>query len=110
MGGSGSNEDASETAFDEVTSKFFCGASWGELVEDCDNAKPCPSGTNAECEGGQSCFANTPCGKAIAPPEKDVWTEVGIFNFAAMVDKKSFCKDENTMSRNVGYWQSWSIQ
>jgi len=106
----GSGNIAAETAVDEVTSKFFCGVSWGELVANCDNAKPCPSGTNVECEGAASCFANTPCGKATAPPEEEVVTSVGIFNFAAMVEKiPPFCDDEKTMSRNLGYWQSWSI-
>jgi len=109
-GGDSSDNTASDAALNEVTAKFFCGSSWGELVENCDNAKPCPSGTNAECEGGQSCFANTPCGKFIPPPEKEVWVDVGPLNFAAMVENvPPFCNDENTMSRNVGYWQSWSI-
>ena len=103
------SSSASASAVDEVTSKFFCGASWEELVENCDTAKPCPSGTNAECEGG-SCFANTPCGKADASNENEGATGVGIFNFAAMVDKiPSHCGDADVMSRNVGYWQSWSI-
>ena len=105
----GSGNVASDAAVDEVKSQFFCGASWGELVADCEAAKPCPSGTNAECEGGQSCFANTGCGKAPAPPPEE-YIPPGIFNFAAMVEKvPPFCKDADTMSRNVGYWQSWSI-
>ena len=114
----GSGNTASQTTtdvdevVDEVTSKFFCGKSWGELIAKCEKAKPCPSGTNAECEGGQSCFANTPCGATAAPPEEEeeVMDTVGIFNFAAMVKEiPPFCKDGKTMSRNVGYWQSWSI-
>lgn len=108
--GGSSDNSGSETELNEVTAKFFCGASWSVLVENCDAAKPCPSGTNAECEGGQSCFANTPCGKYVSPPKEEVYAEVGILNFAAMVDKiPPFCEDEKTMSRNVGYWQSWSI-
>ncbi|KAL7555041.1 hypothetical protein ACHAWF_018638, partial [Thalassiosira exigua] len=112
---SGDKEDAADVAseaadYDEVTSKFFCGSSWGELVADCERAEPCPSGTNAECEGGQSCFANTPCGKAPPPPKAEADPDVGIFNFAAMVEKvPAYCQDEGTMSHNVGYWQSWSI-
>ena len=97
-----------ETEVDEIASKFFCGTSWGDLVANCDDAKPCPSGTNAECNGGQSCFANTPCGKSPDPPEEE--EVVGIFNFAAMVGKiPTYCKSKATMSKNVGYWQSWSI-
>lgn len=96
-----------EVEVDEVTSKFYCGYSWSDLVENCEDAKPCPSGTNAECEGGRSCFANTPCGQPA--PAEEIET-VGIFNFAEMVGKiPPFCKDKKTMSRNVGYWQSWSI-
>ena len=106
-GSLGGSSSSGSIEVDEVTSKFFCGASWGQLVENCEGAKACPSGTNAECEGGQSCFANTPCGKPPKPAED---SSVGIFNFASMVDKiPSYCKDADTMSRNVGYWQSWSI-
>lgn len=102
---SGKND---EPKVDEISSKFFCGLSWASLVEDCDSAKPCPSGTNAECEGGQSCFANSPC--AEKEPDEEVEETVGVFNFATMVGTiPSFCKDRKTMSRNVGYWQSWSI-
>ncbi|KAL9188929.1 hypothetical protein ACHAXT_011419 [Thalassiosira profunda] len=107
--GSSSPGDNFKPELNEITSKFFCGASWAQLVDNCERAKPCPTGTNAECDGGQNCFANTPCGKPIAPVEEEV-TGVGIFNFAAMVDKvPGYCKDGKTMSRNVGYWQSWSI-
>lgn len=102
--------DEEEPVVDEVSSKFFCGASWGELVENCDTAKSCPSGTNAECEGGQSCFANTPCGSSADSSSSANGVATSVFNFAAMVEKfPSHCKDDNTMSRNVGYWQSWSI-
>lgn len=30
-------------------------------------------------------------------------------DFASMVSVPPYCKDKNTMSKNVGYWQSWSI-
>jgi chitinase len=30
-------------------------------------------------------------------------------DFAAMASVPPYCNDKNTMSRNVGYWQSWSI-
>jgi GH18 family chitinase len=57
-----------------------------------------------------SCFANVPCGKSDASPANEGTTSVGIFNFAAMVEKiPSHCKDNDVMSQNVGYWQSWSI-
>ena len=97
------------TEVDEVVSKYYCGSSWSALVENCAEAKPCPSGVNAECDGDQSCFANTPCGKVT--PSAPLPTKPGELNFAAMVDKvlPSYCKDKDTMSRNVGYWQSWSI-
>ncbi len=78
---------ASETAVEKVTSKFFCGASWGELVENCDTAKPCPSGTNAECEGGMSCFANTPCGKSDASPANEANIEGG--QYQKFIDVKN---------------------
>jgi hypothetical protein len=98
-----------ETKVDEVTSKFFCGASWEELVENCDTAKPCPSGSNAECEGGHFCFANTPCGATDASPVNEGGTSLGIFDFASMVEEiPPYCNGD-AMSRNVGYWQSWSI-
>lgn len=104
------NSNVQDDDYDPVTSKFFCGYTWGELVADCDAAKPCPSGSNAECEGGRSCFANTPCGKPPPPPPEEVITPPGIFNFAAMVENiPPECKDKDVMSRNVGYWQSWSI-
>lgn len=102
------------TEVDEIASKYYCGSSWSALAESCAEAKPCPSGTNAECDGDDSCFANTPCGKPKAPSSSSATpssNKVGILNFAAMVDKKlpSYCKDRQTMSRNVGYFQSWSI-
>jgi chitinase len=95
------------TEVDNATSKYFCGSSWNALVDNCAEAKPCPSGSNAECEGGQSCFADTPCGKVTSSTPS---SKVGELNFAAMVDTiPPYCKDKKTMSRNVGYWQSWSI-
>lgn len=100
------NNEATEV--DEVTSKYFCGSSWSALVESCEDAKPCPSGSNAECENGHSCFADTPCGEAEATNPSS--NKVGVLNFAAMVETiPPYCKDKKTMSRNVGYWQSWSI-
>lgn len=105
--------DDVEAEVDEVTSKFFCGTSWAELTANCKRAKPCPSGTNAECDGGQSCFANTPCGAESEEEEEEEEEPipVGIFNFRAMVGEiPSYCKDKKgAMSRNIGYWQSWSI-
>lgn len=79
-------------------------------MESCENAKPCPSGTNAECEGGQTCFANTPCDVTGTQSSAESGGSRGIFDFTAMVEGiPEFCNDSQTMSRNVGYWQSWSI-
>lgn len=98
------NNLLSNEAEEEVTT--FCGSSWGDLIENCDDAKPCPSGTNADCPTGQSCFANA-CSTKPSQPEI---MSPGHYNFAAMVGEiPSKCKDRATMSRNVGYWQSWSI-
>ena len=109
LAGGKEDEDETEDEIDEIAAKFFCGYSWGALVEDCGSAKPCPSGTNAECDGGMSCFANTPCGEK--PPKKEESVPAGELNFRAMVGEiPDHCDDINdTMSRNVGYWQSWSI-
>ena len=109
-GNESSATTAPETAVDETESKFFCGSSWETIVESCETAKPCPSGTNAECEGGQTCFANTPCGLADTNPPGESGSQ-GIFDFTTMVEGiPAFCNNNGeTMSRNVGYWQSWSI-
>ena len=32
---------------DETTAQFFCGSSWEAVINSCDTATPCPSGTNA---------------------------------------------------------------
>ena len=32
---------------DETAFHFFCGSSWGDLIKNCGDAIPCPSGTNA---------------------------------------------------------------
>lgn len=102
------NTNTNNIAVDEIASKYFCGSSWSALVENCAKSKPCPSGSNAECGDGHSCFANTPCGKA--PLQIPSSNKVGVLNFAAMVETiPPYCKDKKTMSRNIGYWQSWSI-
>jgi len=98
------NDLLSNEPEEEVTT--FCGLSWGNLIENCDDAKPCPSGTNADCPTGQSCFANA----CSTKPSKPEITSLGHYNFAAMVGEiPAKCEDSATMSRNVGYWQSWSI-
>ena len=46
----GSSDDIEQNdpiVTDKITSQFFCGVSWSGLVESCDSATPCPSGTNA---------------------------------------------------------------
>ena len=46
--GESDQDGSSETVIlDETTSQFFCGSSWGDLINSCDDATPCPSGTNA---------------------------------------------------------------
>ena len=111
MGGKDDGNSKTQSPVNEVTSKFFCGYSWGEVVADCSAAEPCPSGTNADCPSGKSCFAETPCGAASSSSET-VLSGSSSHNFAAMVgDIPDSCNNDNglTMSRNVGYWQSWSI-
>eukprot|EP00579_Thalassiosira_antarctica_P012310 CAMPEP_0201921690 /NCGR_PEP_ID=MMETSP0903-20130614/9949_1 /ASSEMBLY_ACC=CAM_ASM_000552 /TAXON_ID=420261 /ORGANISM="Thalassiosira antarctica, Strain CCMP982" /LENGTH=401 /DNA_ID=CAMNT_0048458695 /DNA_START=35 /DNA_END=1240 /DNA_ORIENTATION=- len=42
---------------------FFCGSDFCEAVNTCQQS--CPTGFDAQCPGGQRCFANTPCNANI---------------------------------------------
>ena len=46
----------------------FCGTSWCDAVDLCDNAAPCPGGTDVECPVGQYCFADLPCDSGLDAP------------------------------------------
>ena len=41
---------------------YFCGTSWGDASENCNDRQHCPSGTDDECEtDGHICFGGTTC-------------------------------------------------
>ena len=91
-------------------------------MESCDSATPCPSGTNAgklfssqsnksssfqysqftDCPAGEQCFANTPCAPAESAVSVSATTNL---DFSSMVSIPPYCGDQDTMRRNVGYWQ-----
>ena len=60
----------------------------------------------ADCPDGEQCFANTPCTPVVSGISVSASSNL---DFTAMVSLPPYCKDKDAMSRNVGYWQSWSI-
>mmetsp|Transcript_31951 Transcript_31951/g.69019 ORF Transcript_31951/g.69019 Transcript_31951/m.69019 type:complete len:473 (-) Transcript_31951:105-1523(-) len=47
----------------------YCGSSWNDANDAC--GKPCPRGTNAECNGHDECYANADSCPAILIPNDD---------------------------------------
>lgn len=43
---------------------LFCGANYGEALENCSDATACPSGQNSECPDEMNCFVGIQCAKA----------------------------------------------
>ena len=45
---------------------FFCGRDWADASTDCDAKKPCPSGSDDECDvSAPVCFGDTACNAAL---------------------------------------------
>ena len=53
-------EPAATSSFDG--SSYFCGYSLIQVNGNCENAKPCPSGQDTECDGMHVCIPDTGCG------------------------------------------------
>lgn len=60
-GGSGGDSATQSILNDEESILAFCGNDWDNAISTCN--KPCPSGLSDDCEQGETCFANTPCGE-----------------------------------------------
>ena len=99
--------DYSVEDMDLLKSTFFCGTSVEEIDGDCENALPCPSGD--ECPEGYGCFAFSQCGGVDIDSLVDTFGNTDRPTRAPSVPIEQVCDEENKMSINVGYWQSWSI-
>ena len=99
--------DYSVEDMDLLKSTFFCGTSVKEIDGDCDNALPCPSGD--ECPEGYGCFAFSQCGGVDIDSLVDTFGETDRPTRAPTVPIEQICDEDQKMSVNVGYWQSWSI-
>ena len=50
----------------QESNNFFCGTSWGDASENCNDRQHCPSGTDDECStDGHICFGGTTCDSKV---------------------------------------------
>ncbi len=56
---------------------FFCGSTWGDASNNCDDRQHCPGGTDDECSTeGHICFGGTSCNSKLGHGNKFTYADV----------------------------------